>query len=143
MLNRILDGFDGMYARKTGRTTEFGGYLDIIVDFTIYGLIPVAIVAGRTDDARLVIAMGVLEVAFFVNAAGLFMLSAILEKRIATKKDDDEVTAVTMPPGLIEGAESMILFFVMLIVPQHAFYVFVFFAAGVFTTVLQRVVWAN
>ena len=50
MLNRILDGFDGMYARKTGRTTEFGGYLDIIVDFTIYGLIPVAIVAGRTDD---------------------------------------------------------------------------------------------
>ena len=87
--------------------------------------------------------MGVLEVAFFVNAAGLFMLSAILEKRVATKKDDDEVTAVTMPPGLIEGAESMILFFVMLIVPQHAFYVFVFFAAGVFTTVLQRIVWAN
>ena len=106
-----------MYARKTGRTSEFGGYLDIIVDFTIYGLIPVAIVAGRTDDFRLVIAMGILEVSFFVNAAGLFMLSAILEKRIAAKKDDDEVTAVTMPPGLIEGAESMILFFVMLIVP--------------------------
>ena len=42
-LGRILDGLDGAYAKFTNQTSDFGGYLDIIVDFTIYGLTPLAV----------------------------------------------------------------------------------------------------
>ena len=45
-LNRFFDGVDGAYARDEPRTSSFGGYLDILIDFTIYGLIPVAVTAG-------------------------------------------------------------------------------------------------
>ena len=35
LLTRLLDGIDGAYARATNQCTEFGGYLDIVVDFTV------------------------------------------------------------------------------------------------------------
>jgi phosphatidylglycerophosphate synthase len=42
LLNRFSDGLDGnskiklgIYARKTNQTSDFGGYLDIITDFTV------------------------------------------------------------------------------------------------------------
>lgn len=40
---------------------------------------------------------------FFVNSAGLFQLSALLEKKGAGAKARGESTSVTMPAGLIEG----------------------------------------
>ncbi len=36
LMNRFLDGLDGMYARETAQTSDFGGYLDIITDFMVY-----------------------------------------------------------------------------------------------------------
>jgi len=36
LINRFLDGWDGMYARETGQTSDFGGYFDIITDFTVF-----------------------------------------------------------------------------------------------------------
>lgn len=38
LLTRLLDGIDGAYARATNQCTEFGGYLDIVVDFTVCAL---------------------------------------------------------------------------------------------------------
>ena len=49
VLNRIFDGLDGSYARLTNQQSDFGGYLDILVDFTIYGLIPLAVTAGSSN----------------------------------------------------------------------------------------------
>lgn len=89
LLTRTLDGIDGTekqfsfitigaYARATNQCTQFGGYLDILVDFTIYGLIPLGItIAHPSTEAW--IALVSLEVSFFVNAAGLFFLSALIE----------------------------------------------------------------
>ena len=77
VLNRFFDGIDGAYARMTDQCSEFGGYLDIIVDFTIYGLVPIGITANKPSEAAW-IALSLLEVSFFVNAAGLFMLSTII-----------------------------------------------------------------
>lgn len=159
----------------TNQTSDFGGYLDILVDFTIYGLIPVAACAG-SPSLHCAVSSGLLEVTFFVNAAGLFMLSAILAKRGTSgqhKKNEDsgedakkkknwpkkkkgnkeagqdendededkkneksdekdekkdvkakrdmskELTTVNMPPALMEGFESMILFFGIIILPEY------------------------
>ena len=84
-LGRLLDGLDGAYARLTSQQTDFGGYFDILVDFTIYGLIPLGVTAAHPDYWAWV-ALVYLEVTFFVNAAGLFFLSALIEKNVAARK---------------------------------------------------------
>ncbi|MEK1934128.1 MAG: CDP-alcohol phosphatidyltransferase family protein, partial [Pararhizobium sp.] len=41
--SRICDGLDGAVARAT-KKTDFGGFLDIVLDFALYGLIPFAFI---------------------------------------------------------------------------------------------------
>ena len=53
-----------------------------------------------------------------------------------------EVTTVAMPSGLIEGAESMLLFTLMIVFPDHQVAIYAFFCAGVVITILQRLYWA-
>jgi phosphatidylserine synthase len=47
--NRVLDGLDGVVARRYGKTSDFGGYFDIVCDFAVYGLIPWGIARGSGD----------------------------------------------------------------------------------------------
>ena len=120
VLGRIFDGLDGAYARLTNQSTDFGGYFDIIVDFTCYGMIPLGVTAAYPEYKAWVMLV-YLEVTFFVNAAGLFFLSALIEKNAAAKKnykDKKEVTTLKMPPALIEGTESIILFGAIILFPE-------------------------
>lgn len=41
--NRILDGLDGVLARYADRQTDFGGYVDVVADFTVYAALPLAL----------------------------------------------------------------------------------------------------
>lgn len=68
----------------TNQCTDFGGYLDIVVDFTFYGLIPLAVTSAYPSELAWQLAV-LLEAAFFVNAAGLFFLSALIEKNTNAK----------------------------------------------------------
>ncbi|TNV75814.1 hypothetical protein FGO68_gene7422 [Halteria grandinella] len=149
LLTRLLDGIDGAYARATNQCTEFGGYLDIIVDFTIYGLIPIGVTMGTPEGQEPAwVAMGVLLNTFFVNAAGLFFLSALIEKNQNAKRkygDKKELTTVSMPPALIEGTESYIFFGLMILFGDNGFIqasLYWLFSLGVTITILQRLWWA-
>jgi len=35
ILNRILDGFDGLVARERNQQSDFGGYLDLVLDVAV------------------------------------------------------------------------------------------------------------
>ena len=91
-------------------------------------------------------ALVILEVTFFVNAAGLFFLSALIEKNAHVKKeyekDKKEVTTLKMPPALIEGAESLILFACIVLFCEYQVYLYSIFALGVTITIVQRLLWA-
>lgn len=39
ILSRILDGLDGLVARRFNKQSDFGGYLDILCDFAVYAAI--------------------------------------------------------------------------------------------------------
>jgi hypothetical protein len=54
---------------------------------------------------------------FFVNAASWMYLSAVLERRGAGAAARGERTTVTMPPGLIAGAETVVLYTLFLVFP--------------------------
>ena len=44
-LNRVFDGLDGAVARTCNAQSDFGGYLDIIIDFIVYAAVPVGLAA--------------------------------------------------------------------------------------------------
>lgn len=116
LLNRLLDGADGTFARMRGTASALGGFLDLLGDFIIYSLIPAMLAYGQERrladvDWR---AVAILEATFHINNFVLFYISAV----IATKPDD-ELTSVAMRPALIEGLESGIIFTAMFIWPQH------------------------
>ena len=141
-LNRLLDGLDGSLARVHGRQTDFGGYLDILLDFAVYTAVPTGLALGR-PTAPVLAACAALLGSFFVNAASWMYLSAVLERRGAGAAARGERTTVTMPPGLIAGAETVVLYTLFLLVPSRLTELFALMAALVYVTVAQRLVWAH
>ena len=93
------------------------------MDFTIYGLTPLGVAIAHPSYYAW-IALVYLEVTFFVNAAGLFFLSALIEKNAKAskaykdKRTKEEVTTLKMPPALIEGTESLVFFGLILLLPE-------------------------
>eukprot|EP00744_Colponema_vietnamica_P015146 GILI01021235.1.p2 GENE.GILI01021235.1~~GILI01021235.1.p2 ORF type:complete len:211 (-),score=36.14 GILI01021235.1:1006-1611(-) len=138
--NRFLDGLDGVVARLAGKQSDFGGYYDIITDFTVYGLIPIALVYADPSDSKW-LCVSLLQAIYFVNAASLFFLAAILEKRQASAAKK-ELTTTTMPPGLIEGTETVLFYAAFIVFNSHTLLLFSLFGLGVLITILQRLQWA-
>lgn len=141
LVNRLLDGLDGTLARRSGRQSERGAYADILADVIVYAAIPLGIAAGQ-DDRAAWIAAGALLATFYVNAVSWSYLSALLERRGAGAGSRGELTAVTMPSGLIEGAETVVLLGLALAVPGWSVAVMWVMAAGVALSIAQRAVWA-
>lgn len=69
-------------------------------------------------------------------------LAALLEKRNAGAAARGELTSVTMPTGLVEGAETIVLYTIFLLFPGALVPIFVLMAGLVLITVGQRLIWA-
>ncbi len=142
LVNRTLDGLDGTHARVHAQQTDFGGYFDIVLDFTVYAAIPCALVAA-TGSMSLALAGMFLLSAFFVNAASLMYLAAILERRQIGAASRGELTTITMPPGIVAGSETVVFFSLFLAVPAWRLALFWIMGALVCTNIVQRLWWAR
>ena len=138
LANRFLDGLDGTLARTRDQQTDRGAYLDILMDFLVYAAIPLGL-AVHADERITWIATAVLLASFYVNTISWTYLSALREARGAR---DARFTSVTMPGGLIEGSETIVLYAVMLAAPSSLPVLMWLMAAAVGITILQRVHWA-
>ncbi len=141
-LNRITDGLDGTVARVAERQTDFGGYLDILLDFIVYAAIPVAF-AIQSADRNVLVWTAVLEATFFVNACSWMYLSAVLEKRASGARATGELTTVTMPPALVAGFETVVFFALFYLFPTHLVPLFGTMSVLVGINVIQRLLWAR
>ena len=139
--NRALDGLDGSIARERGRASDVGGYLDILLDHVVYAAVPIGLALGAGTRGALVAALA-LVATFYVNAASWMYLSAVLERRDRGAAARGERTTVTMPPGLVAGAETAVLYALFLLLPTHLVALFSLMAGLVLLTVAQRLVWA-
>lgn len=117
LLNRVVDGLDGLVARRSGRTSDRGAYLDIVLDFVVYASLPLSLALG---DASLAPAAAALLAAFYVNGATWMYLSSLLEKRGRGAAANGQPTSVVMPPGIIEGTETIAFFSLILALPAYA-----------------------
>ncbi len=140
IVNRVLDGLDGSVARATSRQTDFGGYLDIVLDFVVYAAIPLGLVLGSGDRAVAVAGVALVG-SFFVNGASWMYLAAILERRGHGVAATGERTSVTMPPGLVAGAETVVFVTLFLLFPAHLVLLFLLMTAGVMVNVVLRLAW--
>jgi phosphatidylglycerophosphate synthase len=134
LANRFLDRLDGSLARSRNTTTDLGGFLDLLSDFIVYSLPPIAMCLGQDFSSVDWTALALLEASFYVNNFVLFYSAAV-----AANRKDTELTSVTMRPALIEGFESGLVFSTMLIWPEHIDFWMWGMSLGVAIGICQRV----
>lgn len=140
ILNRVLDGLDGLLARLHNKQSDFGGYVDILTDFVAYAVLPIGLVAGSPSSERY-LALAFMLASFYINTASWMYLAALLEKR--AHHGDDTQTSIVMPAGLIGGFETIITFGVFTLFPAYLTILYIIFTILVFITILQRLIWAK
>lgn len=137
--NRVLDGLDGLVARVHDKQSDFGGYLDLLLDFVIYLAVPLAFMVATPTRLNLWAGVTLLS-SYVLNILSWSVLSAILEKR--QQKSVGRITAVEMPTGLIEGAETILFYSLFFLLPAYVGWLMLLMGILVFFTAGQRVVWA-
>lgn len=142
MLGRLLDGLDGMVARLRDTADDVGGYHDMVADTIGYAAIPIAL-ALAVDSKAAWSALAFLLAAFYVNTISWTFLSAVLERRGLGLDATGELTTLTMPPALIEGAETMAFFVLFLLLPEQAPMLFAVMAIAVCVNIGQRLWFAR
>ncbi|WP_374426635.1 CDP-alcohol phosphatidyltransferase family protein [Tabrizicola sp.] len=113
LASRLADGLDGAVARARGKS-DFGGYLDIVCDFTFYGAIPLAFVLA--DPANNGAAGAFLLAAFYVNGATFLGYAILAEKRGMETRSRGE-KSLYFTAGLLEGTETILFFLLIVLVP--------------------------
>lgn len=141
LLNRITDGLDGTMARVHNKQTDLGGYIDILADFSIYALVPIALVLADPTLSHFYALIFLLGT-FYVNAASWMYLSSILEKRKHGAQANHEKTSVTMPPALVGGLETMLIYAAFILWYTQIAWLFAAMGLLVLASVGQRLIWA-
>ena len=136
LLNRLLDGLDGPLARRRG-ATDFGGVLDFVADFVVYGGFVVA-VAVAVPEAR--VACAALLAAYLLNNVAQLSFASLVEKRRLAFGDE---RSLRLTPGLTEGTETIVAYVAFCLLPHEATWVAWTFTAMVLFTVGQRVLMAR
>jgi phosphatidylglycerophosphate synthase len=132
-LNRLLDGLDGAVARARG-LTDFGGYLDILLDFTFYVAVPLGFALATPGN---VLPALVLVASFTLTCTSFLAFAALAAKR-GVETTAHGRKSFFYNTGLAEGAETIAVFIAMCLWPQHFGTIAYGYAALCLITVIQR-----
>ena len=132
LLSRLCDGLDGAVAKLRGRT-DLGGYLDIVLDFAFYGMVPLGFVVA--DPQANGSAGAVLLTAFYANGAS-FLAYAIMAEKQGLASDARGPKSLFFTTGLAEATETIAIFVAMCAFPRlFPVLAYGFAAITVYTTV--------
>lgn len=110
-VSRLADGTDGVYARASGQESDFGAYLDILLDMAAYGAMVLAFAIAWPDFQI----QWVLMLFFYVLCIASALALGNLESQRALPPRDDR--GLRLGAGLAEGGETGIAYTVFLLVP--------------------------
>jgi phosphatidylglycerophosphate synthase len=139
LVSRLGDGLDGAVARITG-SSDFGGFLDIVLDFVFYGAIPLGFVL--LDPATNAVAGAVLIFSFYVNGAS-FLAYAVMAAKRGETTDARGAKSLFFTTGLAEATETILFFVAFCLFPAWFPVLAYVFAALTFYTALSRIVLAS
>ena len=117
ILNRVADGMDGAVARASGQT-DFGGYLDLVVDFIFYSAIPLAFAIATPEHA---LAACFLCVSFMGTAVSFLGVAILAAKHNISTEIRGKKTFFYLG-GLTEGSETILIFCAMALWPNYFAY---------------------
>ncbi|MFK7902647.1 MAG: CDP-alcohol phosphatidyltransferase family protein [Nitratireductor sp.] len=139
LLSRIGDGLDGSIAKLT-KPTDFGGFLDIVLDFAFYGAIPLGFIFA--DLPQNGFAGAVLIFSFYVNGASFLAYATIAEKKGKTTNARGK-KSIFYTTGLTEATETIALFVLFCLLPAYFSVLAWVFAIAVFYTTFSRIMLAK
>ena len=136
LANRVLDGLDGPVARISG-SSELGGFLDIVADFSIYAGFVVGLGIGH-PPAR--VACLALLCAYYVSGTAFLALSSLLERLGGSlERAYVDGRSLRFVGGIAEGTETVLMYILFCVLPGHTELLAWIFAAAVALTAAQRV----
>lgn len=138
VVNRLLDGLDGAVARRAG-VTDFGGYLDIVLDFLIYSGVIFAFAVGRPDQA---VAAAFL-IFSFVGTGTSFLAFAILAAKQGLTTETRGRKSLYYIGGLTEGTETIAVLLAICLFPSAFAWIAWIFGALCWLTTLGRILQAR
>lgn len=138
LLSRLCDGLDGAIARQSEKT-DLGGFLDIVLDFAFYGMIPLAFIVANPEMNGA--AGGVLLLAFYINGASFLAYGLVAEKRGLDEKARGN-KSLLYTTGLAEAGETIAVFILMCLFPTWFSIISLVFAAVVVVTTITRFIMA-
>ncbi len=136
-LGRLADGTDGIYARSTGRATDFGAYFDIVLDMAAYSLIVVALDVVHPELHARWMWILFLYVLCIASALALGMQEA---GRDIPPRDD---RGLRLGAGLAEGGETGIAYTLFLLFPDQLGWLTALWIVVLATTVVARTLLAR
>jgi phosphatidylglycerophosphate synthase len=115
LLGRICDGLDGAVARLTVQSDR-GAFMDIALDFLFYASIPLAFAIAVPELNALA---GAVLLAAFVGTGTSFLAYATLAEKRGEKSTAYPSKSFYYLGGLTEGTETIAIFVLMCLFPQH------------------------
>ncbi len=142
LASRLCDGLDGALARVDGSqkgATDLGGFLDIVLDFAFYGMIPFAFMLA--DPSNNALAGGLLLLVFYVNGASFLTYALMMEKR-GLEGHERGSKSLIYTAGLAEATETIFVFILFCLLPGWFSVIAYVFTCVVVVTILTRFVLA-
>lgn len=142
LVSRLLDGLDGPLARRRGRGhgSAAGGFLDITADFLVYGTTVVGVAVGASSGPVTLgdwLPFAGVLLAYYVNGTAFLAFSSVAE-RSGHRIDDGR--SLSFLGGLAEGAETIAVHSLWLLLPGHAALIATVWAVVVGVSGLHRMV---
>ena len=136
-LGRLFDGTDGIYARNTNQTSDFGAFLDILCDMASYS---VMIIGFNLAFPHLQSSWMIIMLLYVLCITGALSLGHIEERKKIPSKNN---RGLRLASGIAEGGETGMAYTLFLIFPQYIENLIVVWIGILFFTVLARVILAK
>ena len=136
-LNRLSDGLDGSMARLQ-TPTPLGGYLDIVLDFLIYGGFVLSF--GITEQNNSLLSMVLLFC--YIGTGATFLAKAAILPSLTNKNLNEEIPkSFHYAVGLVEGTETIVFMVLCLLFPNlYIYFSFIFIILCIITIVFRIIV---
>ena len=134
LLSRIGDGLDGVLARTTGRSSAFGGFLDITVDMAAYSAMVLAFAIMFPQHA---LAWSAVLAGYVIVITTTLALSDAARSGGATVGSTDRTFQFTR--GITEAGETNLAYAIWAVWPDQMHWTIWLWVAALAGTSIQRV----
>ena len=135
-LNRLSDGLDGVMARLQ-TPTPLGGYLDIVLDFLIYGGFVLSF--GITEQNNTLLSMVLLFC--YIGTGSTFLAKAAILPSLTNQNLNEEIPkSFHYAVGLVEGTETIVFMVLCLLFPNMFIYFSFIFIILCLITIVFRII---